>query len=557
MSTDHLKLVPEPNAPPTDPLIGRVLDGRYEIERVLGEGGMGLVYKARHVTLGKPLAIKVLKAEVSKDQEIVQRFRQEAQSATAIGNHHIIDISDFGALPDGSTYFVMEFLDGISLTKAIEPNKPLKSTRTIHIAKQLCRALGAAHDVGIVHRDLKPDNIYLISRGGDKDFVKVLDFGIAKVGGQKSKLTQVGQVFGTPHYMSPEQCAGTQVDKRTDIYALGVIMYEMTSSRVPFDADNLMGILTKHLYEEPVQPHELPPPVDVPPALEAVIMKCLAKKPDLRYQTMQEVLADLELVEQGLTPGAVVEGVRRATQNNARGEARTDARIAARTDRGARGTTGNLTLDGTQFELPRSKPTGLIIGGVLGALVLVGGIVFAISGGDEPKAVVTPEPAANPAPATGAEQPASAKTEPSAPVLPEPPAIPTPPPHSETAHADQTAAAETTVRVHISSSPEGAEVVGDGALLGRTPFEVDRPKRGEPALELTLKFGGHKDSPVRITSNTQEKLDITLEKKRAAGTASAPRVTPAPVSRPPEPVRQEEPHRPRARPSTEVLDPWN
>jgi serine/threonine-protein kinase len=218
----------------------------------------------------------------------VERFRQEAQSATAIGNHHIIDISDFGVLPDGSTYFVMEFLDGISLTRAIEPGKPLKASRTIHIAKQLCRALGAAHDVGIVHRDLKPDNIYLISRGGDKDFVKVLDFGIAKVGGAKSKLTQVGQVFGTPHYMSPEQCAGTAVDKRTDVYALGVIMYEMASSRVPFDADNLMGILTKHLYEEPIKPHELPPPVDVPPALEAVIMKCLAKKADVRYQSMQE-----------------------------------------------------------------------------------------------------------------------------------------------------------------------------------------------------------------------------------------------------------------------------
>ena len=136
----------------------------------------------------------------------------------------------------------------------------------------------------------------LINRGGDRDFVKVLDFGIAKVGGGKSKLTQVGQVFGTPHYMSPEQCAGTAVDKRTDVYALGVIMYEMSSSRVPFDADNLMGILTKHLYEEPVQPHDLPPPTDVPPALEAVIMKALAKKPEQRYQTMQEVLGDLELV---------------------------------------------------------------------------------------------------------------------------------------------------------------------------------------------------------------------------------------------------------------------
>ena len=167
MSTEHLKLVSPPAAGPVDPLIGVVLDGRYQIANVLGEGGMGIVYKARHVTLNKNLAIKVLKAEVSKNQEVVERFRQEAQSATAIGNHHIIDISDFGVLADGSTYFVMEFLDGVSLTKAIEPGKPLKASRTIHIAKQLCRALGAAHEAGIVHRDLKPDNIYLIKRGGE------------------------------------------------------------------------------------------------------------------------------------------------------------------------------------------------------------------------------------------------------------------------------------------------------------------------------------------------------------------------------------------------------
>ena len=560
MSTEHLKLVPEPNAPPADPLIGRILDGRYQIESVLGEGGMGLVYKARHVTLGKPLAIKVLKAEVSKDQEIVQRFRQEAQSATAIGNHHIIDISDFGALQDGSTYFVMEFLDGISLTRAIEPNKPLKSPRTIHIAKQLCRALGAAHDVGIVHRDLKPDNIYLISRGGDKDFVKVLDFGIAKVGGQKSKLTQVGQVFGTPHYMSPEQCSGTQVDKRTDIYALGVIMYEMTSSRVPFDADNLMGILTKHLYEEPVKPHELPPPVDVPPALEAVIMKCLAKKPDLRYQTMQEVLADLELVEQGLTPQAVVDGVRRAAGNTSRNEQRNED-TRSEGGGGARGTTAGFTMEGAAFELPKTRNTALIIvGGLLAAALVIGGIVFSMSGSDQPVAAVTPDPAAT----TPATPEPAASDKPATPALPaalEPPALPTNPEPGAQAHdkpaTDTGKPAESVVQVHISSSPEGAEVFGDGALLGRTPFEVERPKRGDKPVELTLKLSGYRDTQFRISSATQDKLDITLEKKRSgSATPSTPKVVTPTVSKP-APPKPEEPKRPRSRPSTEVLDPWN
>jgi serine/threonine-protein kinase len=170
----------------------------------------------------------------------------------------------------------MEFLNGVSLTQALEAGK-FETGRTIYVAKQLCAALGAAHEIGIVHRDMKPDNVQLVQRGDDSDFVKVLDFGIAKVGGSTSKLTQAGQVFGTPHYMSPEQCAGTNVDQRTDIYAVGVMLYEMATGKVPFDADNLMGILTKHLYENPSPPHELPPPVDVTPALEAVILKCLSK----------------------------------------------------------------------------------------------------------------------------------------------------------------------------------------------------------------------------------------------------------------------------------------
>src|SRR5690606_24563515 len=163
----HLKLVQpspegvEPPPAPVDPMVGTTIDGRYRIEKVLGQGGMGVVYTATHAVLGKRLAIKVLKSDVSKDQEIIQRFRQEAQSASAIGSQHIIDISDFGSLPDGSTYFVMEYLDGMELTKAIEEQRPMPADRVVHIAKQLCDALGAAHERGIVHRDMKPDNVFL------------------------------------------------------------------------------------------------------------------------------------------------------------------------------------------------------------------------------------------------------------------------------------------------------------------------------------------------------------------------------------------------------------
>jgi tRNA A-37 threonylcarbamoyl transferase component Bud32 len=533
MSNEHLKLVPAPE-PERDPLIGQVLDGRYQIVNVLGEGGMGIVYKARHVTLNKNLAIKVLKAEVSKNQEVVERFRQEAQSATAIGNHHIIDISDFGVLADGSTYFVMEFLDGVSLTKAIEPGKPLKASRTIHIAKQLCRALGAAHEAGIVHRDLKPDNIYLIKRGGDADFVKVLDFGIAKVGGAKSKLTQVGQVFGTPHYMSPEQCAGTAVDRRTDVYALGVIMYEMASSRVPFDADNLMGILTKHLYEEPVKPHTLPPPVDVPPALESVIMKCLAKKTDVRYQSMQEVLADLEAVEQGLTPTAVADEVRRNTKG---------AVGASGTGRYDTGNSSALTMDVGDIALPKKNITGLVIGGV-GVLGLIAAAVIFFSGGDD-KGEVKPEPGT-----PAVTQPAAANPEPKPEVaedkaaenkVPEPPPPPPPPPPP--------------VQVALKTKPESVDVYADGALIGHTPLTLPRPGEGQKPLEIVLRADGYKDLPLRITQYTQEKLSVELdkEKERRRGSGASPsRPEPSTPARP-EPADN---NNRKPRPPTEVLDPW-
>lgn len=280
-----------------DPLLGETIDGRYHIEALLGEGGMGLVYRATHTSLRKTLAIKILRPDVSRDDEVLQRFRQEAQSASAIGNQHIVDISDFGMLPDGSTYFVMEHLDGVDLIQAIEDKKRLSPERAMHIARQLSRALGAAHAEGIVHRDLKPENVYLIQRGRDADFVKVLDFGIAKVGGGTSKLTQAGEVFGTPHYMSPEQCAGSSVDHRTDIYSLGVMLYEMITGDVPHDADNMMGILTKHIYEEPRNPSELVS--DLASDLEHVILRCMHKDVEVRYQTMAEVERDLTRVENG------------------------------------------------------------------------------------------------------------------------------------------------------------------------------------------------------------------------------------------------------------------
>ncbi len=200
-------------------------------------------------------------------------------------------------MPDGSAYFVMEYLDGLSLTQLISRGGSIPTQKALHLIRQIASALEAAHERGIVHRDMKPDNIYVVKQGSDDSFVKVLDFGIAKVGGASSKLTKTGMIFGTPHYMSPEQAAGQTVDRRTDIYALGVIMYEMFVGRVPFEGDTFMGILSKHMFQDPIPPSQAKG-VGLG-AIEDVILKALAKKVEGRYQTMSELIADLDKVQAG------------------------------------------------------------------------------------------------------------------------------------------------------------------------------------------------------------------------------------------------------------------
>jgi serine/threonine-protein kinase len=283
--------------PSADPLIGQTIDGRYEVIDVIGEGGMGTVYEVRHVTLGRRFALKVLRRDIA-DAEHTARFLQEAKAAAAIGHPNIVAVSDFGEVrlggPESAAvpYFVMEFLTGISLAALLRVEKTLSPQRAAGILLQCASGLAAAHAAGVIHRDLKPDNVFLTPTA-EKEFVKLLDFGVAKMVGQ-GRLTRAGMVFGTPHYMSPEQAAGQSVDHRADVYALGVILYECFAGHVPFEADTYMGVLTKHMFATPEPLSQVAPDASSLGALGPIAMRCLAKSPADRYASMVEVAAAIE-----------------------------------------------------------------------------------------------------------------------------------------------------------------------------------------------------------------------------------------------------------------------
>lgn len=289
---EALRPAPEwdPNA---DPLLGTVIDQRYEVLSVIGEGGMGVVYDARHRALGKRFALKALRKDLASDAEIAARFMQEARTAASVSHPGLVEITDFGRLASGQPFFVMELLHGQSLASLIRRGGPIPAARAVDIVRQIADALGAAHEHSIVHRDLKPDNIHISSELPGRDRVTIVDFGLAKVIGA-SRLTRAGMVFGTPHYMSPEQAQGEATDHRADIYALGVVMYEMFTGRVPFEADSYMGVLTKHMYMAPTPPSQLTGTEKLG-ALEDITLRCLEKKPEHRYATLRELSHDLDL----------------------------------------------------------------------------------------------------------------------------------------------------------------------------------------------------------------------------------------------------------------------
>jgi len=279
----------------SDPLIGKVLDGRWVIEKCIGMGGMGAVYLGSQRSVDRKVAIKTLKPELSNSREFVDRFFREARVATKISHPNCVTILDFGQTADDTLYLAMEFLDGMELTERLDEGG-LTAREIVEICIQISSALAAAHSSNIIHRDLKPDNIYLLSISDESVFIKVLDFGIAKVLDSEEKMTQTGQVFGTPEYMSPEQCRGDVLDGRSDLYSLGCIMYRMLAGKPPFQAESAMAVLVAHVSQAPQDVRELMTRDDIPEAFVELTMRLLSKQPGERPIDAPAVRAELEAI---------------------------------------------------------------------------------------------------------------------------------------------------------------------------------------------------------------------------------------------------------------------
>ena len=289
--------------PKRDALFGQVLADRYRVLDLIGKGGMGKVYLAEHVALGKRVAVKVLNPAYTHRPDQVKRFLREAQAASTINHENVIDITDFGEMANGSVFFAMEHLQGDDLGKLLKKNGALSWPRARRILLQICRALQAAHAHGIIHRDMKPENIFIIHRNGMRDFVKVLDFGIAKFLEENRQvshtLTQAGALIGTPEYMAPEQVQGEAADVRMDIYAVGCIMYQLLTGQLPFSDKTMFGVLSQQVNVKPVPPRQLTPDADIPPEVEVIILKAMEKERPNRFQSMAELIEALVAAPRG------------------------------------------------------------------------------------------------------------------------------------------------------------------------------------------------------------------------------------------------------------------
>jgi serine/threonine protein kinase len=509
--------------PPTvDPLIGVTLVGRYLIQKKLGEGGMGAVYLATHNLLDKQVALKILHTEFSRKPDLVERFMQEAKSASRIRHENVIDISDFGTTPEGLVFFAMELLKGHDLHEEVArarlAGELLPWVRSKKIFLQICSALVAAHSHGIIHRDLKPENVYLIDFLGEPDFVKLLDFGIAKLtevdeGGRK--LTKTGMLFGTPEYMSPEQARGENVDHRVDVYAMGCILFQLVTGKVPFEADNFMGVLSMHLTEPPPSiPVDVFDRIGAPRELAAVIDRALLKDRNQRHSSILELANAVRQVSgdplsSGLTAHAMPAQSPRVA-----------APASTTTSRQRTQWTGNVQVPTDEDGPGKGKSKiPLIIGGVLLAAAAAAAAMFAVNGrsgtGDTAGSAGSGEGTGSAGSGTvlaGGGSQVPPPITPDAGVAAPPPIENLPPLPS-------------TVKVKLSSKPKGAavtELSADGKpkrlYPQKTPLNMIVPGSRE-RQSFSIHLSGYGDTIVDLIPDRDLEYTVTLEK----GESSTPK----------------------------------
>ncbi|MBK7402971.1 MAG: protein kinase [Myxococcales bacterium] len=456
-----------PNVAPDEDLPGGTQVGEYVIEKKLGEGGFGTVYRANHPLIGKTAAIKVLNRAMSSNHEMVARFVSEARAVNQIRHRNIIDIFAFGQLSDGRQYYIMEILEGEPFDALLERTPRLDLATALPILRPVARALDAAHEKGIVHRDLKPENIFLGKNEDGTIFPKLLDFGIAKLSGKPgdtSAKTRTGLQIGTPYFMSPEQCRGVGVDHRTDIYAFGVMIHRVLTGHLLFDGETMMDIMMKHVSVPPPAASSIAP--DLPVALDAPLLAMVEKEPDKRPRTITAALDALEAaaIASGIDLGAIGGGP------GGRGTS-TGSTIQAQTLN--KPSITELAMAPSALAPPPSKAnkTPMFVGVALLACVAVGAGVFALKGGGKEPA---PAHAASTQPSEKADKPvASAPVASSAPA----PSVSAPPP------------AVVKIDVKIEGIPKTAEIfatTGSGAevKLGVGPGTYALPKGEKSVLRV-------------------------------------------------------------------------
>ncbi|MFH0903108.1 MAG: serine/threonine-protein kinase [Pseudomonadota bacterium] len=501
-------------------MIGETI-GNYRIVDKIGEGGMGVVYLAEHGLIGKKAAIKVLLPELSSNQEIVNRFFNEARSTTLIKHPGLIEIFDYGHHQSGSAYIIMEYLEGDSLSKRIHFDGHVAIELVLAIARQIASALGAVHVKGVVHRDLKPDNIFLVP---DRDIacgfrVKVLDFGIAKLAQAGSAtMTRTGIVIGTPLYMSPEQCRGSgEVDARSDIYSLGCIMYEMGCGRPPIIGEGPGEILAAHIYENPPVPSSLEP--GIPPRLDEIIVRCLAKNVQERYQSMEELGADLDALWWSVFGGSY--------ETPAAGLPTLDRRTPPPLKTPTPTTLGASASELAPEEPPPSpkKSRKAIVAVALGLVVAIGGTLafvfkggggsLAGGGGEGQSSGTVAAAAAN---QTGGTDGGVTGGAPASATVPAAAAASSAPATAVAAAAP----ARLPVKLKVESEPSGAEVyrVADGVLIGRTPMTMEmQPTTGE--VVFIVKHSGYKEARAALQADRDGSTLVKLAAQK--NTPSRPR----------------------------------